>query len=241
MDALRWRCLLCGSWYDVHAPTCSSCLDCGTIVRVGWREQAAIDLSPEITNAAELMKASWTPVSSSAYPDLRVGRGALAVVYGPAGGGKSSFTTRLLNGLAGPVVLQSVEEAPGPSLHERLRRCRVSRADFVITGRASVDQLAQLIQSRHAIALAIDSVQMAAFSAEELRHLLLVLPTLRVLVAIAQVNKAGRIEGRERLIHEADVAVRCEGLRWQLTKSRYQLTELTGDVLDFEGDDHEAA
>ncbi len=175
-------------------------------------------------------------MTSSAYPKLRVGRGALIVVYGAPGSGKSTFATRFLDSLTGPVILQSVEEAPGPSLHERLARCHVRRDDFTIVGRASVDQLAECLRAHRAIGLAIDSVQMAAFTADELRHLLIVIPSLHALVAIAQVNKAGRIEGRERLMHEADVAVQCESdgpsLRWELVKSRYQPLGVCGDVIN---------
>ncbi len=231
MNGLGWRCVLCGSWFAEHAPSCVGCLDAGTIVRIGTRASAAIDFTAEVTTAAELARASWTPVVSSAYTHLRLGVGALLVVYGPAGGGKSSLATRLLDGLRAPVILQSVEEPPGPSLHARLARCGVKRNDFTIAGRASVDQLAALIRDRKAVALGIDSVQVAAFTPDDLRHLLLVLPTLQIIVAIAQVNKRGEIEGRERLLHEADIAIRVEDLRWTITKSRYQPNDIAGSVL----------
>lgn len=231
MSGFEWRCVLCGSRFAEHAPCCGSCLDNGTIVRVGRRAHAAIDGAAEVTTAAALAKAAWTPVVSAAYTHLRLGSGALLVLYGAPGSGKSSMATRLIGGLRAPVILQSVEETPGPSLHARLERCGVRRDDFLVAGRASVDQIAALVQKTRAAALAIDSVQVAAFSAEDLRHLLLVLPTLRVVVAIAQVNKHGEIEGRQRLLHESDIAIHVEGLRWRVTKSRYQGGEVMGDVL----------
>lgn len=238
---MAWRCVVCGAWYDEHLPSCVSCLDGGTIIRPGRRPGAVIDAAPEVTTAAALAKAAWTPVLSASYPELRLGVGALVVVFGPPGGGKSTYATRMLDGFRAPVVLQSIEEAPGPSLHARLRRCHVIRDDFTIVGRASVDQLADLVRSARAMAVGIDSVQMAAFTPEDLRHFLLVVPNLRVVVAIAQVNKEGRIEGRERLLHEADVAVRCEGLRWTVTKSRYQAGSIGGDVLPQGGEVTHAA
>jgi predicted ATP-dependent serine protease len=240
MHECGWRCLVCGAWFDEHSSSCTGCLGTGTVLRIGRRAVAEIDAAPELTTAADLAKAAWTPVISAAYGNLRLGAGALVVVYGPPGGGKSTFATRLLDGFRGPVVLQSVEEAPGPSLHARLHRCRVRRADFVIAGRASVDQVANVVRDKRAVGLVVDSVQIAAFTPDELRHLLLVLPTLRVVVGVAQVNKAGRIEGRERLLHEADVAIQCEGLRWAVTKSRYQPSEVGGDICQWEGDDAHA-
>jgi hypothetical protein len=52
-----------------------------------------------------------------------------------------------------------------------------------------------------------------------------------VLVGVSQVNKAGRPEGRERILHEADVAIACSDMRWTVVKSRYQSTDVGGDVL----------
>ncbi len=237
MHGYAWRCFLCGSWFLDHASACTSCLEGGPIVRAGKRPTAEIDGLAEVTTAASLAKASFTLVTSAAYPKLRLGSGVLLAAYGPPGGGKSTFATRFLHKLDAPVVLQSVEEAPGPSLHARLSRCHVRRDDFTIIGRASVDQIADVVRSRRAVALAVDSLQLAALSAEELRHFLLVLPTLRVVVAISQVNKSGRMEGRERLAHEADIVVYIEAMRWCLEKSRFQEVGLEGSVLHEEYDD----
>lgn len=231
MRESSWRCVACGTWFDAHGSNCTSCLEAGTLMRVGSRAPAAIDLVPEITDAHSLAMAAWTRVETSAFPGLQLCGGALLVVYGPPGHGKSSFATRALDGLRGPVVLASVEEAPGPSLNARLSRCHVRRKDFAIVGRASVDQLADFVRDRKAIGLGVDSVQMAAFTSEELRHLLVVLPTLKVLVGVSQTNKRGEVEGRERLSHEADVVVQVSQLRWQVTKSRYQPVGVGGEVL----------
>jgi hypothetical protein len=231
MNSGPWRCFECGTSFPTHRAACSSCFEAGTLLQAGARPSAAIDFVPEITTARALAKAAWTPTVSTAYPTLRLGRGALVLVYGAPGNGKSTFATLLLDGLAGPVVLQSIEESPGPSLAARLARCFVRRDDFFVVGRASVDQLVDCVRTRRAVGLAVDSVQLAAFTPEELRHLLLVLPELQVLVAVAQVNKRGRVEGRERLLHEADVAIECAEMRWSLVKSRYQPIDARGTVM----------
>ena len=222
---------MCGSFYASHVGSCTYCFEAGTVMRAGTRATAAIDAEPEVTTAHALAMASWSMVECPAYPELRLGRGALAVLSGPPSQGKSTATTILLNSIPGAVVLQSVEESVGPSLFARFARCGVRRPDFFVVGRASVDQLAECVRSRRAVALGIDSVQVASYDAADLRHLLLVLPELRLLVAVAQVNKQGRIEGRERLLHEADVAIECKEMRWHLVKSRYQPVGISGDVL----------
>jgi predicted ATP-dependent serine protease len=241
MNGYAWRCFLCGAWFLEHAAACTSCLESGTIVRAGKRPPAAIDAVAEITTAAKLAKANFTVVHSEAYGKLRLGAGVLLVAYGPPGSGKSTFTTRLLDALDGPVVYQSTEEGLGPTLHARLARCRVRRDDFTIVGSASIDQVVDVLRTRRAMALAVDSVQVAAYSAEELRRLLIVLgPTLQIVIGTCQVNKRGRVEGRERLLHEADVVVRVDSMAWVIEKSRFQPSGVEGSVLREEDDDETA-
>jgi predicted ATP-dependent serine protease len=239
MNGYAWRCFLCGAWFLEHAAACTSCLESGAIIRAGRRSPAAIDTVAEVTTAAKLAKASFTIVRSEAYGRLRLGAGVLLVAYGPAGSGKSTFTTRLINALAGPVVYQSTEEGLGATLRARLDRCKVRRDDFTIVGaNASIDQVVDIVRTRRAVALAVDSVQVAAYTAEELRRLLIVLaPTLQLVVGTCQVNKRGRIEGRERLLHEGDVVVRVESMAWVVEKSRYQPSGVEGSVLEEDEDD----
>ena len=51
------------------------------------------------------------------------------------------------------------------------------------------------------------------------------------------------MRGAEELRHEADVVLSVEGMRWQVTKSRYELPGANGDVLaaHAEKEDHAAA
>jgi hypothetical protein len=228
---MAFRCYRCGDAYTQHVTFCTGCWASGTVVLVGERSRAAIDAAPEVVTAGELSRASWQDVSVAAYPSLRIGRGSIVLVYGPPSSGKSTFVTRALDTVVGTVVLVSSEEAPGPSLAARLQRSGVKRTDFVIVGRATVDQVVALCRQRRAVALGIDSVQLAAYTAEELRHLLVVMPTVHALFAVSQVNKSGRPEGREAMLHESDVAIEVADMAWRLVKSRFQATTLTGAVV----------
>jgi predicted ATP-dependent serine protease len=138
-----------------------------------------------------------------------------------------------LDSIPGPVVLVAAEEGIGPSLAARLARCRVKRENFGVIARASVDSVVEYALIHKVVAAVIDSVQEAAWSAHELRHLLSVVPTLDLLIGVQQVTKEGTPAGLMSLQHEADIQVTVEALQWFLKKSRYQdITNVGGEVLN---------
>lgn len=232
MQSSQFRCLVCAAVYDRHVPFCTGCWEYGTVLLVGGRPHAQIDHVPEVVTARDLARSAWSRVEVPAYPALTLGTGALVLLVGPSGAGKSTMLCRAMDSLRGPVVLESLEEAPGPSLAARLARVHVKRADFQIVGRASVDQLVEIATKTRAVALGIDSAQLSSFAADELRHMAIVISGLNTLWCTSQVNKQGRVAGREELVHEADVVIEIEDMRWQLTKSRYQPVDgIEGSVL----------
>ena len=222
-------CLGCATTYDSHTGFCSRCWG-AAIVPLGRRPQAQVDGTPSITSAQALVKATWTPALSRAVPDLRLGRGALVVLFGPPGGGKSTFALRWLSGCDGTRLLVSIEEGTGPALSDRLVRLGIHDARLLIVSNASVDAVVALAQRERVRVLAVDSVQRSLFEAAELRHLIRVLD-LDALLAIAQVNARGEILGRRELEHEADTVLSIEAMRWTTTKHRYGPTGQQGSVL----------
>jgi predicted ATP-dependent serine protease len=126
--------------------------------------------------------------------------------------------------MAGPAVIGSYEEQPGPALASRLARCGAKRDDLHIIGRCGLDRLAEFVQEKRAVALVVDSVQVAGIRPRDLRKLMTLIPRLSVLVAVSQVNKLGEISGTNELAHESDVVVHCADMMWTLRKSRYEPT-----------------
>ena len=227
-----WRCFECGATYAQHFAMCSGCFRSGAIIPQGHRARAQLDYTPGVSDARALSRMAWRVVEHVVYPELRVGAGALVLVSGPPGAGKSSWACRLADAVDGPALLIAAEEGLSPSLAARLLRCAVKRDDFHVVTRASVDQAVALAVERKVVACIIDSVQEAAWSAHELRHVLEVVPTLDVLIAVVQVIKDGRPAGAMALQHEADVQVAVERMGWNIVKSRYQdLAGVGGDVL----------
>jgi predicted ATP-dependent serine protease len=228
-----WRCVACGAFFDKHLLVCTSCWRDGQIAPCAHRQPANIDLVPATSDAKALARMGWRVLEHpGVYETLVLGLGALVLVSGPPGAGKSSWACRLLDAIPGPVVLVAAEEGLAPSLAARLARCRVKRQDFGVIARASVDAVVEFALARKAVAVAIDSVQEAAWNTQELRHLLAVVPTLDLLVGVQQVTKDGQPAGLMALQHESDIQVTVESMEWRLKKSRYQdLAGVEGEVL----------
>ena len=219
---MAWTCIDCGTAYPARVVWCAHCGAQGRVVLLGRRPGAEIDSAPEAATAESLAILAAAPRPVAAYPAILSGHGALVVLWGPPGGGKSTMAARWLDGIRGPVLFVSCEEGLGPTLAARLARLGIARPTFHLLGRATVDQVAQEIGRTRAVAVAIDSVQAAAWEPAELRHLLALSPRVETLMAVCQVNAKGLPEGRRALTHEADVAVNVEAMTARLTKSRYQ-------------------
>ena len=201
-------CLACGGLFPTYVNWCTLCGAHGLVVVRGERPRSQIDDAAETTTARALVALAWKRVAVAAY-DIALGPGALVAVTGDPGMGKSTYAVRFVDSMRGPVVIASFEEQPGPALAARLARCGAKRDDLHIIGHCTLDRLAQFVDDKRAIAVVVDSIQVAAIRPRDLRKLLTLLPRLNVLVAVAQANKLGEISGTNELAHEADVVVHC--------------------------------
>lgn len=222
--AVLFVCLACGGTFPTYTSWCTLCGAYGLIVLRGERQRSGIEDLTETTTARALVARAWKHLTVSAF-DIALGPGAIVAVTGDPGMGKSSFGVRLVDSMSGPAVIASYEEQAGPALAARLARCAAKREDLHIIGRCDLGRLAQFVDDKRAVALVVDSVQVAGVRPRDLRKLLALLsPRLEVLVAVAQANKLGEISGTNELAHEADVVVHCDQMMWTLRKSRFETT-----------------
>lgn len=227
---MRYHCRRCKTEFPAFVGWCPICLTDGSVGPVLHRPSADVDREPQVTTARELAAAHWTMLEIPACAGLRVLRGALVLLYGPPGAGKSTLGLRMLDSIAGPVVAVMAEEALGPAVGERLARLAIRRDDFVIVGRSSIDDLARTVREHRARALLIDSFSATSLLPNDARHLLQRLG-LHALLGVLQVNKQGDMAGRQEWAHEADVVLRVEEGRWHVDKTRFQADRPTGEVL----------
>ncbi len=216
-------CLACQASFGTYTNWCTLCGQYALVVPRGERPRSAIDDVVETTTARALVGRAWKRLVIPAY-DIALGPGALIAVTGDPGMGKSTFAVRLVDSMTGPVVVASFEEPPGPALAARMARCGAKRDDLHIIGNCAVDSVCQFADEKRAVALVVDSTQVAGIRPRTLRKILMLLPRLQVVVAVAQANKLGEISGTNELAHEADVVVACIDMRFSLKKSRFEQT-----------------
>lgn len=217
-----FRCLACGTSFPTYAPVCSWCWAGHSLVLAPERPRAAFDGEPELLTARELAKTTYQSFDVPAYPGLVLKRGALVVLVGKRGSGKSTMAARMLDSIPAQTLLVSVEEPAGPSVAARLARIGAHDDRMLVCSRATVDQLVGIVRKHKVAAIGVDSAQRALFEARDLRHLLVALPTVATVVAVSQVNRDGDVRGGEELAHECDVLIEVEDLHWKISKSRYQ-------------------
>ena len=203
-----------------------------TVILSPRRRPAEIDASMETATARELVQASWDSLDvEAACPGLRLQPRALVTVTGPPGAGKSTLALRLANSSKRPVVVLAAEERLGAAVGERLSRLGIHRQDFHVIGRTgSVDDMTRFCKRQKAAILVIDSITATTHQPSDLRSFISYL-SLDLLVAVAQVNKAGAIRGTRELEHESDVVIAVESGGWTITKTRFGLTGQTGKVV----------
>lgn len=225
-----YRCLRCQSEYDEPTRLCAGCWSMDTVMAVPRRRPAEIDRGIEVSTARDLVKRAWDTVDvEAACPGLRIQPGALLVVTGPPGAGKSTLALALADTSRRPVVVFAAEERLGASISERLSRLGIHRADMHIVGRATVDELVGLCRRVRAGVLVVDSVQATTLLPHDLRSAVNAL-SLDLLIAVSQVTKSGDMRGTRELEHEADVILSLDESGWMVTKSRYSRTGVTGEV-----------
>lgn len=224
---MRFICVACKTFFEDYRSICFVCMTPNMVVSGYRRLRSKVLGALQLASAADLVRREMDEVRIPCASHVRFGRGAFAILWGPPGAGKSTLALHWLNSIEGPVVLYAAEEGHATTLSERLKRVGVTRENFYVVGRCSVDELAEVCTRAKARALVIDSLTATAFTTGEVRTFI-DNTKIPLCLAVIQVNKDGQMRGSNELLHEADVGVHVEKQRWKVVKSRYQ--ELSDDL-----------
>ncbi len=224
---MQYFCIQCGAKYNTRVAMCLSCLSFGVIAPLFVRpvERGLAEMA--VVGADKFADCHWVLFGN--VFGIEFGEGALVLLWGPPGSGKSTMLLSLLNSLAGRVLYVSIEESFSPSLGMRLQSLGVSRSDFRIASAGGSADLVEVIRTEKPKYVGIDSISASVFKPSDLRKIQ-VLGGGQPMFGILHANKQGQYYGSAQYGHEADVVIRVEEMKWLVEKNRYGKVGKTGDV-----------
>ena len=219
MEAL-FDCAKCAAVYGERVGWCTACGGFGTVLPRAYRPAETLWGSPApCVSARHLLAGSARTLTSSSYPDLRLPPAGLVLLFGAPGAGKSTMLFKLLDGVAGTVLLSSLEEGLAGTVVDRLKRLEIHRDDFLVSRPGGLVELDALLRQRAPVAVGIDSVSVSTLQADDLVRLVSDFAVL--LVGTMHVNSQGAAAGQTALLHAADVVLELDAMNWRTVKTRF--------------------
>lgn len=219
------ECNLCG-WRPTGALLsnfCGGCWNSGVMVPVGVRAADQYKSSPRAKSAWELASSDQRTTSLKPY-GIRIAPQSLILLHGLPGSGKSTMSLKIANAHT-PSAFVSLEQRHGVALGEQLRRLEIRSKELtVFTPPLGIDDVFGACDSNNL--LVIDSVTVSTFTPADLRAM----AERVIVVGILQSTKDGSFRGSQTWLHEADVCIECESMRWRVSKSRYEEIGQGGEI-----------
>lgn len=208
--ACRQRCL-CGALLSV-VPLPTGCVPRRKV-------KSALELSGE--------EAQGEPIAGFEFLGC-LPRKWMAMVFGPPGSGKSTFTLKLFSALAARhperVVLHwSFEEGWSESLKYKLRTFAVENENVFFSVADAFPEFLVELETFHPVAVAIDSVNEAALTGRDVLYLKR--HARCPVLFVCHETKEGKYKGESDLGHKTDINIRFyEGGKFVMTKNRWGVT-----------------
>ncbi len=226
-----FKCRNCGETFPEWLETCSHCAAFRSFAHQPQAPSAASGTCPPrrtrgaLTTSRDLAKSDL--ISMPLSPSWRTFLGSLPaefamMIWGPAGGGKTSFELGFALELArhGKVMFVAAEEGFGNSLIEKLNRFEVFSDRVLISSAISADEMiADLNRDPEIKFLIIDSIAAMPITVAGLSE---IVESRRLGVAFSlHANKANTYRGSTSWGHWVDVILRVEQGHLTLEKNRF--------------------
>lgn len=220
--AVTWECPRCRAEFREPAP--QSCSRCGMALwRIpdGWGGHA-VTRTPRharVVSAKVMLDSTWSTLKAG--PLMREIAGAevtipsLIVVYGLPGSGKSTLAVKMVeDGTWHRPLLVAGEEGLSRSVAERIGRCEGRVLE--VTDAMILPEVVEVAGDRGSDVVVLDSAGVLHVGPGEA---VAMKKSGLTVIAILQSTKDGGHAGSQAWLHDADLAVQVEAMRWKVTKS----------------------
>lgn len=183
-------------------------------------------------NLADIKNFKFDSITIPGYEQLgQLERGAIIMLHGGAGSGKSTFALKLANaymaGRHGVAMYVSAEEmksingkgVPSQTLVDRIKRYSIAQ-NIVFTSNKTLGGVIKTAKDNNAGFIVIDSLSATELTTDDVKKMIHLMPGV-IIVFILQHTKQGTYKGDSELDHLSDMTIRAEKFKLSTIKTRY--------------------
>lgn len=183
-------------------------------------------------NLADIKNFKFDSITIPGYEQLgQLERGAIIMLHGGAGSGKSTFALKLANaymaGRHGVAMYVSAEEmksingkgVPSQTLVDRIKRYSIAQ-NIVFTSNKTLGGVIKTAKDNNAGFVVIDSLSATELSTDDVKKMIHLMPGV-IIVFILQHTKQGTYKGDSELDHLSDMTIRADKFKLSTIKTRY--------------------
>ena len=188
--------------------------------------------SVSAVNLVDIRNYKFDNISIPNYEFLgQLERGAIIMLHGGAGSGKSTFALKLANaymtGNHGTAMYVSAEEMksingkgiPSQTLVDRIKRYSIAQ-NIAFTSNKTLGGIIKAGKDNQAGFIVIDSLSATELTTDDVKKMIHLMPGV-IIVFILQHTKQGTYKGDSELNHLSDMTIRAENFKLSTIKTRY--------------------